>query len=232
MNETQGLELSNVGNSGILGLSFPFAAAISPTTGRTLLENIFACLDDYHRFFAFKLNRDHSLDQGPGISTTYNPSSFTVGELDPAIANDTSHFSFTPVVSAGQSTYDFWKLPLRNITVNSHPITISPSLIPRSATPIAVLDTGTTLILGPTIDIIAFWAAVGSNETVRKNASSGLWEVKCNRALNVGLSLGDETTSKEYAIHPWDINIGEGRTSDGWCMGGVQANDNVSNWFV
>jgi len=226
-NETVGLGLSNTGNSGILGLSFPMTASIPATSGRTLVENIFANLDDYHRFFAYKLGRNESQNQNANSSNA-SASSFTIGQLDPVIANDTSGFQYTPVVTFGPNTYDFWKLPLQGLTMNSKPLPLSRSLMPGSKTPIAALDTGTTLILGPSADVTLFWATIGGNDTVRKNVDSGMWEVKCTRAVTVGFNLGDEGNSKEYTVHPADINWGETMSSDGWCLGGVQANDGVS----
>src|ERR1700691_1454860 len=124
VNETKGLGLSNTGNSGIFGLSFPLPASIPATSGRTLLENIFASLDDYHRFFAYKLGRNQDPAQNQDTGPT--ASSFTIGQLDPDFANDTSGFQYTPVVSLGQTSYDYWKLPLRGITVNSNPLRLSP----------------------------------------------------------------------------------------------------------
>lgn len=144
------------------------------------------------------------------------------------IANDTSGFQYTPVVSLDQTTFDYWKLPLRAITVNSKALPLSPSLMPGSKTPIAVLDTGTTLILGPSVDVDNFWLSIGGSATVRKN--SDVWEVQCNRAVTVGFVLGDDGSSKEYVVHPGDISWGESMSSGGWCMGGIQANDNVSSF--
>ncbi|KIM87568.1 hypothetical protein PILCRDRAFT_815124 [Piloderma croceum F 1598] len=232
VNDTKGLGLSSTGNSGIVGLSFPLPASIPATSGRTLLENVFASLNDYNRFFAYKLGRNQSQDQSQDASFT--ASSFTVGRLDPAVANNTTGFQYTPVVTLGQTYYDYWKLPLLRITVNSNPLRLSPSLIPGSRTPVAVLDTGTTLILGPSADVINFWSAVGGNGTTRKNLKSGMWEVRCSRAANVSFTLGDTNNPREYVVHPEDINWGEARSSDGWCMGGIQANDavNSADWLL
>lgn len=135
------------------------------------------------------------------------------------------------MVSLGGTAYDYWKLPLRNITINSITLPLSPSLVPSSHTPVAVLDTGTTLILGPTVDVTAFWAIIGGNDTVRKNPTSGFWEVQCNRAVNVGFELGDDGGSKNYTVHPSDISWGESRSSGGWCMGGVQENNAVRIFY-
>lgn len=105
---------------------------------------------------------------------------------------------------------------------------LSKSLIPGAQTPVAVLDTGTTLILGPTLDVATFWAAVGGPDTVRKNLQTNEWEVQCNRAVTVKFTLGDKSDAKEYTVHPGDISWGEGKSDGNWCMGGIQANDGVS----
>jgi len=138
------------------------------------------------------------------------------------------------VIALGQMNYDYWKIPILGVTVNSNPLRLSPSLVPGSPAPVAVLDTGTTLILGPSADVNNFWATVGGNGTVRKNPDLGLWEVKCNRAVAVGFTVGDESSSRMYALHPGDINWGEARSSGGWCMGGIQANDGVNSadWLL
>lgn len=231
-NHTQGLGLSNSAASGILGLSFPFAASIPATQGHTLLENIFASLNDYQRFFAYKLGRAPPQNASLTAPSSSSVSSFTIGQLDPDIANSTDGFAYTPVTSLDSTTntYDYWKIPLHGITINSAALPLSPSLVPNSKTSIAVLDTGTTLILGPTVDVENFWASVGGESTgvVRKNATTGNWEVQCTRAVSVGFVLGDGESKKEYAVHPEDISWNESTSPGGWCMGGIQANDNVS----
>lgn len=219
-NSTIGLGLSNTGNSGILGLSFPSIAAISLMDGETLLENIFANFDESNRFFAFQLGR------GPGIDDAN--SSFTFGKLDPNITDNISSFSFTPVSQAGGgSSFNYWKLPLHNLVIDSIVFPLSPSLVRDAHTPIAVLDTGTTLILGPTPDVHAFWHAVSQEGATRNNPITKMWEVRCDRGVSVSFVLGDNGSEREYPIDPGDINWEEGGSSGGWCMGGVQANDGV-----
>lgn len=220
VNDTTNFNLAEMGNSGIIGFAFPLAAVTPPSIGKTLLQNIF---EDFP-FFAFHLGRD-SL----GLSS----SSLTIGELDTEICNDSRLFSYTPVSSAGtssSSSYDYWKLPLQGLIINSsYHVPLSSSLISgaQDHTPIAVLDTGTTMILGPTTDVQVFWNVVGS---ARKNTTTGLWEVMCGRAVTAAFVLG----GKVYPVHPGDINWKEGGSWGGWCLGGVQANDRVNSgdWIL
>ncbi|THH20359.1 hypothetical protein EW146_g983 [Bondarzewia mesenterica] len=202
-NETHNLDLSSAENSGILGLSFPLVASITATTGKTLLENLFSYFDDSHRYFAFKLGRE------------MDDSSFTLGKIDTALANSMDDFTYTPVYSGKDSRFDYWKLPLQAITLNSPAsfTSLSPSRVSGSPTPIAVFDTGTTFILGPTIDVDALWIAAGAS----RKTDAGQWQVQCNRAVSVGFVLGDGASQKEYIVDPIDINR-RGRDVDDWCV--------------
>ncbi|KZT11415.1 acid protease [Laetiporus sulphureus 93-53] len=217
-NATDGLDLSGTGYSGILGLSFPADASIPSTDGRTLAENVFASLNESNRFFAFQLGRNQT------------GSSFTIGQLDPAFANSSSDMNYLPVSSAGGSSYNYWKVPLQSLTINSTTFNLSKSDVQGSATPIAILDSGTTLILGPSSDVQRFWESVGD----ARNTDAG-WQVRCNRAVVVGFILGDAGNQKEYVIDPSDISWEQGSgKQDGWCMGGIQANDGVfsGDWLL
>ncbi|KAG2149397.1 aspartic peptidase domain-containing protein [Suillus clintonianus] len=227
-NQTSGLGLSNTGNSGILGLSFPLAASIPLTSGTPVLNNIFSHFGDQHRFFAFKLGRNESRD------ISHSDSSFTIGELDSSLTNDTSQFVFTPVFASTPDEYDFWKLPIQEITINSQVFPLSRSLVRGASSPIAVLDTGTTLILGPTGDVNAFWYAIGTGGSTRFNQQTQTWQVRCERAVDVRIKLGNSDTAKEYPLHPGDVSWAEGETQDGWCTGGIQANNGVDSgdWLL
>lgn len=217
-NRTLGLYLSNTGHSGILGLAFDSQASIKLTTGQPLIKNLASHLPEESRYFAVGLSR---FDSG---------SSFTIGELDPAYANFTEEFNWSDVyVNPGNDrVYDYWKVLLTGISVNGtflEPLT--ESKVVDSPTPIAVLDTGTTLVLGPAIDVQYFWKTVGGS---RQN-KDGQWEVLCNRGVVVKITLGGNGTESEYVMHPSDVNWMDGGKEEDesgkWCIGGIQANDHV-----
>jgi hypothetical protein len=127
-----------------------------------------------------------------------------------------------PVFPLTGDVYDYWKLPLQAIKIDNYTLPLSSSKIDESQTPIAVLDSGTTLILGPTVDVKNFWSAVGA----ARQGSDGQWQVQCTRVVAVTFMLGDETTKREYVMDPADISWDQERT-DGWCYGGIQPNDDV-----
>ena len=144
--------------------------------------------------------------------------------IDPAYASGASDLAYTPVFTdtADGSQYTYWRMPLQYLTVNSTVFHLSKSRVPGASSPVAVLDTGTTLILGPSTDVERFWESVGG---ARKNGS--VWQVRCDRAVAVGLVLGDENSQREYMIDPADISWEEGGKEGEWCTGGVQENDQV-----
>ncbi|KAJ7582612.1 acid protease [Mycena floridula] len=224
-NKTQGLSLASSGSSGVLGLAFPSEASI---TGTTTLDTIFRSLDECCRFFALKLGRYSRTDDPP--------SSLTFGYLDDSLALDFSTFFFTAVSQAGSNTFDYWKIPLIRLTINSTDFTLSPSRTPGSpkGCTVAVLDSGTTLVLGPTSDVDKFYLSVGGS---RKNPDTGSWELSCSRALVVGFVLGEAgREEKEFILDPADISWAEGDTLEkrSWCMGGIQSNDNAhsADWIL
>ena len=198
-----------------MGLGFPAEASIADTTGRTLAENLFSAFgDSSQRFFAFHLGRDE------------HTSSFTVGELDPTYANSSTDMTYMPVYPAGGDLYDYWKVPLQSLTINGTSFALSKSSVRGATEPIAVLDTGTTLALGPTKDVARFWESVGGARQTDRG-----WEVPCNRAVAVGMILGEGSNQREYPLDPADISWKEGSVDGTWCLGGLQGNDGVRLFF-
>lgn len=124
--------------------------------------------------------------------------------------------------------YDFWKLPLAHLTLGAQRFALSPSKLSSAANPVAVLDSGTTLVLGPSADVARLYAALGP-DAAQWVADPGQWEVRCNRSVSVSFALGNARTGslREYLVHPLDFAWGEERAADGWCTGGIQENDGV-----
>ncbi|KAJ4488453.1 acid protease [Lentinula aciculospora] len=219
-NSTQGISFSSEGNSGILGLAFPSESSMP---GMTVLQSLFSGLADPYFTITFGSKLDlNSL------------SSFTLGQLDSSHADDLSDFFSISVSKAGANEYTYWKIPLLYLTINSSRLPLSPSSIQGiQGSQIAVLDTGTTLALGPTRDVRAFWSSVGS--AARNDPATGIWQVRCEKAIIVGFVLGQDSSYKEFLLDPADVSWeGERGSNHGWCLGGIQANDQVDSgdWLL
>jgi hypothetical protein len=118
-----------MGHSGILGLAFPFEAAIQATTGQSLLGNLFHSLTEDQRFFAVRLSKDD------------RESSFTIGQLDSALAITSSFgdFFYASVYPLARDTYDYWKLYLDSITIDNATLHLGPSKVSRARKQVAVV---------------------------------------------------------------------------------------------
>lgn len=220
VDKTNGLGLEATRTSGILGLCFPAVAAIPATNGKTVFENLMSACPPSQRYIGFHL---------PRMSGSTDPkSSFTICGLDSDLVTEPTSIMYFAVVLTGRE-YDYWKLPILRITVNGQVLSLSRSRVPGAATPIAVLDTGTTLILGSTYDVAALYALLSCG--VRNDPVNG-YQIRCTCAVLISLVLGDP--AREYFLHPADVSWAEGATSDGWCTGGIQANDNVNSgdWLL
>jgi hypothetical protein len=144
------------------------------------------------------------------------------GGHDDELLSSSDTITIFEVYSSDGNSYDYWKINLDNILVgpSSSSLHLSESKIPKSSRPIAVFDTGTTLILGPSDDVRRFWFTVGG----ARQSTDGTWQVRCNNAIEMAFVFGNVTVF----IDPSDLSWSAERTPDGWCNGGLQANDNVS----
>lgn len=149
-------------------------------------------------------------------------SNFTLGQHD-SVVTDPSALQYIPVYpkNLAGNLYDFWKIPLDAIIVNGTPIQLLKSKITSSKTPIAVFDTGTSLILGPTADVDAIYGSLKGGRP-SKNAA-GQWTVDCLLAINLLIIIG----GRPYPIHPLDLAWDKISDGQGRCFGGIQGNDKV-----
>lgn len=145
-----------------------------------------------------------------------------------------------PVHANEDGTFDYWKIPLLSLVVNGLTIPLSPGRLANSPNqlPVLVVDSGTTLILGPEQDVNAIYSL---SQTARRRKDTkasdgqGSWELDCTEAMDVKFSFVKDVTSHEdaraYAMDPLDISWDGIKSEDGlWCLGGIQANDNVCFW--
>lgn len=122
--------------------------------------------------------------------------------------------------NADEGLYDYWKVPIDGILVNSKPLPLQSSRIKTSDRPIAVFDSGTTLILGPTLDIDAFYGSLTLGNATRTKQG---WMIDCRLAVDLVIMIG----GRAFPIHPLDVAWDKIVDGHGMCFGGLQANDGV-----
>lgn len=107
------------------------------------------------------------------------------------------------------------------IIVNGDSIQLAKSKISSSKTPLAVFDTGTSLILGPTVDVDAIYNSIQGGNPNKNEA--GQWTIDCLLAISLLLIIG----GRPYPIHPLDLAWDKISDDHGRCFGGIQGNDDV-----
>ncbi|KAJ7739294.1 aspartic peptidase A1 [Mycena olivaceomarginata] len=93
---------------------------------------------------------------------------------------------------------------------------------------VAILDTGTTLLIAPTSDAAAIHAQIPG----AKLQDSGSYTIPCNTAASVALKFG----GKSFVINPKDLLFASGGQTSGDCTSGIGAFDDdkflVGNTFL
>ncbi|KAF8882702.1 aspartyl protease [Infundibulicybe gibba] len=140
---------------------------------------------------------------------TDNPGgAFTLGGTNPNLFQGGIDFVDIPTSSKRPNTY--WSLNMASVTVQGNPVSISSG---KSA--LAVIDTGTTLIGGPTKDVSAIWKAVPGSQPVAN--MPGFWAFPCTTNVSISLSFG----SRLWPINPIDMNLGPLFASPSLCLGAI-----------
>ncbi|KAL0575800.1 hypothetical protein V5O48_006178 [Marasmius crinis-equi] len=103
----------------------------------------------------------------------------------------------------------FWLLNLKGLGVNGKSVSVT------SSTALSAIDTGTTLIGGPSADVKAFWSAVPGFQSVPE--MDGFFSFPCDTQLTVTMSYG----GKSWPINPQDMNLGRVSSFSNQCVGGI-----------
>ncbi|KAG7439608.1 acid protease [Guyanagaster necrorhizus] len=109
------------------------------------------------------------------------------------------------------STPSFWLLELQALTVQNKSVTVTTS----GTTALSAIDTGTTLIGGPSADVASLWAQVPGAQQAR--GQEGLYEFPCTTDVEVTMSFG----GKAWPINSQDMNLGPATTGSSMCLGGI-----------
>lgn len=204
--------------SGIMGLAFQRLAATEAVPFWETLANNNQLSDPEMSFH---------LDRHRGERTFVNEQeggSFTLGGTNSSLFQGDIEF----LDAQGES---YWLLEMNSLTVQGNSISLSGS----STTRLAAIDTGTTLIGGPSADVKAFWATIDGSREASNEA--GLYAFPCDTNVEVTISFG----GKAWPINSTDMILSRESTGSDMCLGGVfdlsagsniPANSNAPGWVV
>lgn len=185
--------------SGILGLGWP---SISSTRSTPFWLNLLNTDQLQNPEFSFWLTRfsnvSRARDREPG-------GVFTLGGTNSTLFSGEIEFLDMP-----GSVQSYWLLPLQTMTVQGSPVRIATGNAALSA-----IDTGTTLIGGPSDDVAAIWSAVPGAS--RAAQSQGFYTFPCRTQINITISFG----GKAWPISSDDMNLGPVTSSGQTCAGAI-----------
>ncbi|KIK02661.1 hypothetical protein K443DRAFT_677390 [Laccaria amethystina LaAM-08-1] len=182
--------------SGIMGLAF---SALSTTRSTPFWQALGSQLAAPEMaFYLTRFNNDSSAQQEePG-------GVFTLGGVDSTLfTGDIEFLAMSP------GTPIFWLLNMSAITVQGQSVQIT-----TGNAALAVFDTGTTLIGGPTADVKAIWAAVPGSAVVN---GTEYFSFPCSTSVQVTLSFG----GKAWPINVTDMNLGPVSQGSSQCLGAI-----------
>ncbi|KAF8348205.1 aspartyl protease [Amanita rubescens] len=183
--------------SGLMGLAFTSLAQTGATPFWLALVGASQTASPEMSFYLARLIDDSNAPfEAPG-------GTFTLGGTNSSLYS--GNIEFTNIIGNPDS---FWLLTISRITVQGKTIAIT-----TGSSAAAAIDTGTTLIGGPTADIKAFYDAIPGSQAVPN--SGGLYAFPCNTNVIVTISFGGTA----WPINSQDMIILQvPHTSD--CVGG------------
>ncbi|OCH87875.1 acid protease [Obba rivulosa] len=186
--------------SGIMGLAFQALATTQATPFWEALVNNNQFASPEMSFWLTRFIDDQNTQQNePGGELTLGGTNSTLfeGNID---------FQNLANVPNGPT---FWMLEVSGVTVQGQSVQI-----PTGSSALAAIDTGTTLIGGPTDAVAAIYAAIpGSSQLSGQMA--GFYSFPCSTTLSVSMAFGGQS----WPVSDADLNVGT--VSSGQCLGGI-----------
>ncbi|KAF9651450.1 aspartic peptidase A1 [Thelephora ganbajun] len=207
-------------DAGIMGLAF---STIANTGATPFWQNLaqggqLSTPEMGFWFTRFSNDRNAQQEEFGGI--------FTLGGQNQTLYK--GNVEFLPLVTnVGRQTY--WLLTISGITVNGKSVTLPSGNI-------AAIDTGTTLIGGPSAAVQAVYAQIPGSQPLSGNLA-GFYGFPCETTVQINMAFG----GKSWPINPQDMNLGRVSTGSAICAGGIfdlNAGSNIGegggnpNWVV
>lgn len=170
--------------AGIMGLAFQTIASTGAVPfWQALINNNQFSSPEMSVFLTRFLDDAQATDEEPGGILTFGGTNSTLfsGDID---------FQDFP----SGSTASYWLQSISAITVNGNTVT------PSSSEALAAIDTGTTLIAGPSDAVANIWSQVEGSQAL-SGQMAGFFSYPCNTNVSVAFSFGGQS----WSINPDDM---------------------------
>ncbi|KDQ50162.1 hypothetical protein JAAARDRAFT_186508 [Jaapia argillacea MUCL 33604] len=122
--------------------------------------------------------------------------------------------TYTPVTQQA-----YWQVNMENVSVNGKKPVGQIS---------AVIDTGTTLVLGDKVNVRALYAAIPRSKDASATFGEGFYTVPCDAVPTVSLTF----SGKSFAISPRTFNLGRAASGSSDCVGGIVGSDIGQRFWI
>lgn len=197
--------------SGLLGLGWQSIASSKASPLWQTLANSGAWTDPV---MAFQLTR---FINGSNVNAEEPGGSFTMGFVNSSLYTGTIDYQALP------STPSYWLLPMKSLTVQGSSVAI-----PSGSSSYSAIDTGTTLVGGPSSVIQSIFAKIPGSQPGTGNWQ-GYWTYPCSTAVNIAISFGGPS----WPISPADFQLT--KISSSQCVGAffeLNTGGSAPNWIV
>ncbi|TFK43185.1 acid protease [Crucibulum laeve] len=147
-----------------------------------------------------------------GVKLAATGSELFLGGVDTSLASGA--FTQLPVTEVG-----FWQVNLDAVNANGRAAVSKLS---------AIVDTGTTLIVGDPTNVAKFYSAITGSKDASATVGDGFFTVPCNAIPTVSLTFG----GKAFTVSAATFNLGRVSANSNDCVGGITAADLGDFWVV
>ncbi|KAG1732509.1 aspartic peptidase domain-containing protein [Suillus lakei] len=197
--------------SGLLGLAWQ---AIASSKASPLWQTLASSGTWTDPLMAFQLTR---FINGTSVNTEEPGGSFTMGFINSSLYTGTIDYQALP------ATPSYWTLPMKSLTVQGNSVTI-----PTGTSSDSAIDTGTTLVGGPSSAIQNIFAQIPGSQP-GTGSWQGYYTYPCSTVVNVAISFGGPS----WPISPADFQLV--KLSDSQCIGAffeLTTGGTAPSWIV
>ncbi|KAI0935368.1 hypothetical protein AcV7_003825 [Taiwanofungus camphoratus] len=186
--------------SGIIGLAFEALASTQATPFWQALANDGQLSSPEMAFWLTRFVDDpQAQNEEPG-------GEFTLGGTNSSLFKGDIEFQSLQTASGSPT---FWLLSVTGVTVQGQSVQI-----PTGSSALAAIDTGTTLIGGPSQAVASIYSAIPGSQALNGQLE-GFYSFPCSTTVNVSMAFGGQS----WPISSADMNLGSVQGQQ--CLGGI-----------
>ena len=194
-----------------LGASLQYSSGFSPENfpADGLMGMGFEQISDFGANPVFQTLVENNQTSQPifSFNLASNGSELFIGGVDPD--KFTGEISHVPVTQVG-----FWQLDVDSLNVKGKEIAKNVS---------AIVDTGTTLMLGDPMTVAAIYSAIPGAQDASMFAGPGFFTFPCDANPSISVNL----CGREFALSVDSLNLGQLFPGSNDCVGGLAASDGL-----